>query len=423
MNKCRKCIIALIVILIPLSYSTKFLIGLPDITWINPTLILSVLFCLCTLDIKIDSPSVFIVLMAFFSAIVGYIITPDWKLSLYPLFRESVRLLLCVIFMHVMIYALTKNREYVLKCLSITVCLEFFFSIYLIIGAYSDLGLSGDAREYMRIYLYRQAIWINGDIMIPRPGGTFIESPIYGLFMICSYIILTISRKEYIYDNRLIKTGQYIAMIGAIISLSSQVIAGLAVFWIYPILKQLFVRKQRNIKYIGYTIIGIVCSFYYLLDRTIIKIREINNIDISLIGFSLGERIFHIYYSLQIITDNLLLLLFGIGPGRYGTYLSKIFNVAEDTGIQVVPMDWLAETGMIGLSIIIFWLYNIYYNGKKKYCTLAEAGFFATLISVLFQANWRWECWFFVWALMLSKNNSKVVGGINGQKKNSFYSA
>ena len=116
--------------------------------------------------------------------------------------------------------------------------------------------------------------------------------------------------------------------------------------------------------------------------------------DSDIKGSSGAERMYHMRLGAKLLAENPLAVVTGIGPGRYGDYCEKYGLFPSSTTIQVTPVEWIVEYGVIGSAIIIIWLV---YVGKSAVRTFGNIGIYSLIslvIAVLFQASWKWEGWF-----------------------------
>ena len=68
--------------------------------------------------------------------------------------------------------------------------------------------------------------------------------------------------------------------------------------------------------------------------------------------------------------------------------------------MQVTPAEWLVEYGLLGMVAIIIFLLGIFKGSMRKYGLLGAGAFLALMAVNMFQANWKWEAWFFALAFL-----------------------
>jgi len=100
-------------------------------------------------------------------------------------------------------------------------------------------------------------------------------------------------------------------------------------------------------------------------------------------------------------TEDLGYLLFGMGPGRYGEYVTRDTSFPATTTIQFTAVEWLTEYGLIGASLLSLWLASIYRTARRL-PTLGAIGFSALIVAVQFQANWKSPSFFTALAVLYS---------------------
>jgi hypothetical protein len=391
----------------PLSYALKDLFGLVGVTWVDPTLILGVVvFFLMGLPIKEKTP-LWLIGFAFLSAFTGTFLmraSPDrGKDALNVYYVEPIRLALNIIWFWVSISFLKFDRKFVLRWLAICVAWEFSVACYLY-AAFYDLVPAPDAVTiYMEIYQSRQALhW--GDLSIFRMGGTFIESPPFGLFMFCCFVIfvLALSGSESKIDRRFriwASIGAVCAFLGTVASLSDQVLIALLTLGFTLLLA----HKGRNgiARRLLWSSLLVMLALY-VANAVARKGKSESAYTGDPMGTSIGERSFHARYGLGLFIEQPASIVMGIGPGRYGDYAVRTGYFSSTVTPQCAVIDWAVEYGILGLLVIGVWLFRIGSRAVLGYGIVGAGALAALLIANMFQASWVWEAWFLALAFLYS---------------------
>lgn len=396
--KITRALFALGVLLMPLSYSTKEMLGLSSLVWVNPTLVLGLLAYVLRMTVVKPRGLELLVLVSLISSFVGVLmLQPE---GLQTVIREPSRLALNVVWFRVACSYIRREPGYVLRWLSYSVVLELILAIWLWLGFLNLVPLKFVSAEYVDAFRFKQLVWFDG-IPIQRLLGTFSEGPVFGLFMFSCFVLFVLS---YVTDrdrSKYIRVGMYAAAIGTLGSLADQILLALLLFIVAC--GVYFLRGRRHV-ISAFVVLGLLFSVItpYVFNRITEKIDEVGNVDSSeTIGTSGGERSFHTNYGVKILEENPLAFFVGIGPGRYGEYAEKTGFYPPTVTMQVTVMEWLVEYGLLGLSIICSWLFFVCKHAVSAFGIILGGGtFLALMVAVAFQSNWKWESWFLALAFL-----------------------
>ncbi len=387
-----------------------------NIAWVHPTLVLGFLsFVLVKTPVK-DKMALWVVVYAFLSASVGYFfmaVSPDREnSSLYGIYIEPIRLCLYMIWFWLSVEFLSTRREFVLRWLAISATIQLALASYLYLALYDLVPVPDIVALYLNVYKMRQVVWF-GDTPVYRMAGTFIESPPFGLFMFSCLVVFAtflaggrgVSLQG---DNerRWARLGVAVALIGAIASLSDEVLLAVITFGLFLYFSMRkraakpWMRKSAEILLGSLLLLGIAA---YALPRVMEKWTEAAATkpgEIGTIGEAGGERMFHTRYGLQLLWDNPLAFFTGIGPGRYGDYVVKTGQYPSDVPIQVTPVAWLVEYGAFGTVLILSWLWSITKRAQQTYPVLAIGAGIGLIIANIAQGGWQFDIWFLALAFL-----------------------
>lgn len=388
----------------PFSYGVKLLLGFPDLIWIDPTLILGVLaFLLASGHGK--KTGIWIVGYAFASALIGTMfLAPSFdrgRLATYVVYVEPIRLALNMIWFWTAAEFLRRDSAFCIRWVSASVLLEFCIAAYLYLGLYNLVPLPAPAQLYLDIFKGRQVVWL-GDTPIYRMAGTFDESPLFGLFVFCSFVVLVLYLRWASSDRRTTawaRLGAVVAFIGCIASLSDQVLFALLAFGLVFVLSSLNRRIQNHVRVALLSVLLVFIAFYGI-DRLMTKFRIDSVSSGDTYGQSIGERWFHTRYGLGLFLEDPAAAVSGIGPGRYGDYAVRTGFYPSTVTPQVTPIAWLVEYGLVGCILIYGWLFRIGMRAARTHGWLALGALVALFVADLLQANWCWEFWFLALAFL-----------------------
>jgi hypothetical protein len=398
----------------PLSYALKDIFGLVGVTWIDPTLILGLaVFFLLGLPIKEKIP-LWLIGFAFLSAFAGMFLmsaSPDRgkdRLNVY--YVEPIRLMLNMIWFWVSISFLKSDRKFVLRWLAICVAWEFFIGCYLYAAFYDLVPVPDAVKIYLEIFKSRQAVYW-GDLPIYRMAGTFVESPLFGLFTFCCFVIfvLALSGSESKSDKQFrvwASVGAICAFLGTVASLSDQVLVALLTLGF----TMLLVHKGRNgiAQKLLWSSVMVILALY-LVNAVATKGKSESAYSGNPIGTSIGERSFHARYALGLFIEQPISMIMGIGPGRYGDYAVRTGYFPSTVTPQITVIEWAVEYGFLGLWLIGIWLFRIGSRAVLGYGLIGAGALAALLIANMFQANWLWESWFLALAFLYSSVRAPSV--------------
>lgn len=400
-KRVAKLFFGMAVIFAPLSYAVKFLAGIPDVTWIDPTLVLSALAYALTAERIQERPGWYLVPLAAISMFLGALthkVQPDrFEAAWYVIFREPFQLGLSLLFGWVCIFYFRRERNFAVKCVALSAVLQFIAGVYLYIAMLGLAPVPVDTYEYLRVYAARQTLEF-GIGSIPRMAGTFDESPLFGLFMLSCFAILALE----LFCGRagkksgLVLSGAIVAGMGTIASFSDQVLLGLAVLTV----PMAFRAASRSKSLSRITLLVGLLAAGYVAQRQFEKGLIEAETSGSTSGMSLGERSFHTGYAAKILMEKQTAIFFGIGPGRYGDYAGTTGLFPSTVTPQVTAVEWLIGYGLIGFSGICMWLFGIMLRARLSLGMLGIGAFLGLLAGNMFQARWLWEGWFLALAYL-----------------------
>jgi hypothetical protein len=402
-----KWLYGLALLAMPLSYALKDILALVGVTWVDPTLILGLLvFLLLGLPIK-EKTTLWLIGFAFLSAFIGMFLlrasSDRGRDAFYVYSVEPIRLSLNIVWFWVSIALLKIDRKFVLRWLAICVAWEFSIACYLY-AAFFDLVPVPDAvKVYLEIYKTRQVVYW-GDLPIYRMAGTFIESPIFGLFMFSCFSIFALTLSSLTdKDNRRFRMwvigGAICAFLGTVASISDQTLLGLLILGLTFGLK----RKGSN-RAIGVLIWSSVAIglLFYVANSVATRWKNDSYYTGDPIGNPIAERSFHAKYSMGLLVEQPLSVITGIGPGRYGDYAVRTGYFPSTVTNNFMVLNWMVEYGFLGLLLIGVWLFRVGSHAVLGYGSLGVGALAALLMANMFQASWVWESWFLALAFLYS---------------------
>lgn len=397
-----KWLYGLAVLCMPLSYGVKQLLGL-SVTWINPTLILAFMaFVLLGFPMhgKWESG---LVVYAFVGALVGWWLMPTAfdrdHSALYTVLLEPIRLALNFVWFWMCVRMLRTNAGFVVRCVVASALIESAVAIVLYAALLGYLDLGSAPTVFLEIYKLRQTLWF-GATPVYRMAGTYFESPPFGLFMFCCFVILLLTKTE----NQEVLRKVAVAVVFALLlaSLADQVLVAAGVFG--------FVYLRNSDRISARLKVALVLALLVISIYT--SVRVIRKYDHGVatsqgdvLGSSGAERMFHSQYAVGLLAENPAAVLFGIGLGRYGDYVVRTGMFPSSVGIQVAWMQWLVELGVVGLLLLVSWICSIAVSAWSTFRWTGVAAVLALLLAVLFQANWLWEPWFLALAVLACSTN------------------
>ena len=312
--------------------------------------------------------------------------------------REPFQLGLCLLWFWVCILYFRKEREFAVKCVALSALFQFIVATYCYAAILKGfVPVPAVTYNYLLAYATRQALYV-GDNSIPRMAGTFDESPLFGLFMLSCFVVLILHLvKDHVGRGRgWVIAGSIAAGIGVIASFSDQVLLGLAVLLVPLAFQTIKLGKSAQ----RVAIVICLVSAGYVVEHSIAKSLSEAQTSVSIYGKSLGERAFHAGYAMTILTEEQSAIFFGIGPGRYGDYVSTTGIFPSTVTPQVMPVEWAIGYGLIGFIAISAWLFQIFRRARLSLGILGIGAFAGLIVGNLFQARWLWEGWFFALAYL-----------------------
>ena len=405
-----RALFALALVLMPLSYATKLMLQVPDMTWVNPTLVLSIVITLiyCWRE-KFNIFALLVVGAAFISALIGiFFCSPE---DLYSVFREPVRLLLNILWFMVCIWMIRMDRRFVIKWLSISVSVQIFIAVWLFLAWYDMTWVPDPVRAYIDKTRLSQVSYL-GSVAFPRLSGTFTEGPPFGLFMLSAFFIFFLAKYVGQESSIWINGGLLFSSIGILGALSDQIFLALVVALGIVLLFRIKIRKFSKLLVFFVTMLLAITPFAW--DRVQHKLEQMGHSPESAYGTSFGERAFHARNGLRILSDNPARLLFGIGPGRYGEYAKEegVFPVTVTP--QVTAIEWIVGYGVFGFFFISIWIASIASSAFKNFGKAGVGILLGLLLANGFQANWLWESWFLAMAFLSAGRGSAMASTNEG---------
>jgi len=313
---------------------------------------------------------------------------------------DPVALTLNLVWFWVCTIYFVNEPEYATQWLSVSVICQLAIGIYLYFAMFGLLPASESVNSFLADYRNRQVLWFSGG-GIPRMGGTFNESPLFGLFMLSGFAVLSLELRRRQPGSRgvgLIWTGVIAAAIGTICSFSDQVLIAASI-----LVGALGWNRLRRSGWVRHLVL---VSMLTLVGFNISRIYFKNTVEatngIYVYGESFGQRKYNPQYGLKILAEQPLAVFWGVGPGRFGDYAAEDGMYREESTIQpgVTVIEWLVGYGLIGLVAIAGWLYAI---GKQAWIGFGGLGLtvlFALLLGNMFQLRWLWESWFMALAYL-----------------------
>lgn len=389
------------IVLIPATYAVKDAFGLSAtiVHWVDPTLILTIPIILLARPAFRPISSSLLALYCWVAAIIGaaLLAPPD----IYTELREPFRLTLCITWFWACCHFCRRREDLVLRWLAVSVAIQ------LALGALLELVALGwwtrwvppTLEYYEKLYLYRQSIWAGGHI-IPRMGGTFIESPPFGLFMFSALSVFVAARLIRGLRAPSIKLGILASVAGLIASLSDQILVAFVVMVAGALLSSK--RLKKSVATAAALALLASALIAPIALRLVAKAKKLSAPSELVLGQSASERVFHAKYSLKILSNQPISILFGVGPGRYGQYAARTGIFPPTVVPQVTPVAWLIGYGLLGTLIFAAFLMSVLRPRLRPGRPLRAWLLLSLLLANGFQANWKWEGWFlalaYLWA-------------------------
>lgn len=399
---------ALATIALPFTYASKELLGDLRATWVDPTMVLGVgILALVGWRLR-RRPGWFLIVLAFMSAVAGWSLHrvepgrghADW----FVVLRDPISLALCLVWFWVCIIFFVREREFAVRWLAIGVIFQLALAVYLYLAIFQLVPMTGPVQTFTQDYRAGQTLWV-GALGIPRMGGTFQESPLFGLYMLSCFVILTLEWTQRRGGRRSfwLSAGEVASALGVLASLSTQV---LLAFGLFLILLSLRYARARAAWRVGALVVGVVAAVF--AGRVLHRNMQSGTVVPVYLG-SVPERSFHARYALRIIEGQPTALLLGIGPGRYGDYAAATGLFPSTVTPQTMAVEWLLGYGALGLGAICFWLYGIGVRAWRYLGIAGLAAFLSLLAGDMFQARWLWEAWFMALAYLYASGAYPVL--------------
>lgn len=407
----REWLIIIALLLSPLSYVVKLVYDLP-FPWIDPTLLIGAAAALLpqwslpASDRRLRSVVVCTVLFLGVYWLSATVAVTNARFSSAEPFREPIRTTLGVLLCLGCIRA-WRDRSALRRAAVIVgwvAAAEVVIAAYLLIGLAFNLPMPAQWRAYEEAYWFRQAFYA-GKIVWPRLGGTFVEAPPFGLYVLGALIVRSFARRAAHPGQPPIR-GRWLDAIlwaGLAGSLSSQVLIG-AMLWGFSFAGfDLFVRRRPTWKHAA-ALFVLVTLFSAGVYKKYLESRQPGPVFKS----SVGERREHTIRAWHTFLDNPVL---GVGPGQYGEIAMRQSFSLYDRRVspQFVVPELLADTGVLGLAAAVVMVASIF---GVLLATRSYAAVSATVGLVVadgFQANWRWPMAFIAVAVLLVVSAPQVV--------------
>lgn len=392
--------IVVMLVMMPMSFSVKLMLGISGITWINPALLVSIFVAMYLRPHVTPISTLLVVLASFVTATAAGILFEP--LSVYSIFREPIKIALGMVWFLVAKSAWELDAQFVEKWLSITVLLQLLFAIYLWLGLAGYVPLILVHEEFVKEYQFKQIISF-GNIVFQRLLGTFFEGPPFGLFMFCVFVVLMTRSLFVPASNKWRRYGIIASLVGVVGSFSDQVYLGFLIF--LGGLSVVWLREKAVLSAVAVLFAGIVLAVSLnLFDRLWTKADQIGEVTgADSLNLSGVGRSFHALNSLSILSENPIALVTGIGPGRYGEYIARAGLGPPSTTMQVTVLEWLVEFGPVGSAIILVWLGSIGRGAWNAYGWMGVVCLTSLMVANAFQATWKWEAWFFALAFFAAR--------------------
>lgn len=405
---------SLAVVVIPIGVASKFLLGLDDVTWIDPTLVLSIASMAVLLprwgdflgaDLRLLTIGAAILAAAsLVCAFSGFLLRPTP--SLYNAIREPLRLWLNLCWFLLSAWFLRNRPRVVLCCSGIAVAFALCTGVYLDLVVFGIAPAPQLVVSYARIYFLRQTVWF-GYTPIPRMSGLYFEGPPFGLFMFSMLVVLFVLRRD---GFRSKGSGRSIALatLGTILALADQVLLG-ALVSLAVCLPALGKKNAHALRFaMLFVIVGLGCfEAYSISAKNGTSAFEIGS---NINGNSVGERSFHLRYGLSLLQSNPSATLLGIGPGRYGEYVAETGNFPDTESMQTSEAEVLVEWGVLGSFVWLVLFVCVMTRAWAAHHMLGIGLLFGVIIADSFQANWKHEAVFLAIATLCSPRCTNPTG-------------
>lgn len=400
------------VIFFPASYALKFILDL-ETTWVDPAFVTGAL-ALAIYVIRrkgrialtpgerrtATAAGVFLLVycIAGLLALLRYVCTYHGIApTTYACVRHPAWLALCVALFYLVLVAANDRRFYqsILRLFVWVGIGELLLALYTLAALARGWYLPQTWAAYMEAYYWRQAVYQGGAI-IPRLGGTFLEAPIYGLFMLCALVSNLLLLR--LGARRLYKVTLALLLLGTIGSLSDQVLLGLAALPVFVFLPGLVRHtRRRPLALVGGMMVVIGLATW--VGLSIHRKSQLESPQLRVGGQSMSERVYHAAYGLDRAEEHPLI---GIGPGMYGYYVEKTGFFPHTATVMFTLPEILAETGVIGLaSFLIFVSLTGWWLWRRR-DGIGFGAFVSLLAASSLQSNWKWGFLYFTFGLVIA---------------------
>ncbi len=186
----------------PLSYTIKIVYDL-RVTWVDPTLVLGAAAAMLPpwswggVDPQLRKLAVTAFLFLGTYWLAATVAAAEWRYPDNEVYREPTRTalaaLLCVACIRVVRRPSALCRT--ASVLGWVAVVEVVIAVYLLVGWALGLPLPSAWRAYQELYWARQSIYA-GMFVWPRLGGTFIEAPPFGLYVLGALVVLRLARRS-----------------------------------------------------------------------------------------------------------------------------------------------------------------------------------------------------------------------------------
>ena len=400
----REWLIIIAIVMSPLSYVIKLVYNLP-FTWVDPTLVVGALasllppwsFSLPEQHLRRVAVCAAFFLGVYWLSAVASIAAAQF-VGAEP-FREPVRtalgMLLCMGCIRAWRDRSALRRAAVV--LGWVAAAEVLFAAYLLIGFALSLPMPVEWRAYQEAYWFRQAFYA-GEIVWPRLGGTFVEAPPFGVYVLGALIVLLFARRA-VPRTLPAMPGRWmdaILWIGLAGSVSAQVLIGTMIWGFLFTSFDLYVRRRPTWRHVAATLV-LLTLFSGGLYRKYLESKH-SGPDI---GTSVGERRAHTARVWHTFLEHPVL---GVGPGQYGEVaMRESFSLFDPrVSPQFAAAELLADTGALGLGAALVMVGSILYALLQARGYAAVSALAGLIVADGFQANWRWPMVFIAIAVLLS---------------------
>ena len=396
------------IIVMPISVASKSLLGLSSVTWVDPTLVLSLaaMFMLIPRwgdfllgELRLITLGCFIIATtALICAFSGLLLRP--ATFVYSTLREPLRLWLNLNWMLISCWFLIHKPRLVNRYSVIAIAFALSTGIYMDLVVFGLAPAPPSVVTYMRLYFLRQAIAING-LPIPRMGGLFVEAPPFGLFMFSMLATLCVIRRNG-FRTRWGIFGITLAAVGVLLSMADQVLLGalLSLLLCLPILGKGHTRFMWVIT-LG---LAITLGAFEVRSLALKQIYSGSKIATEVNGSSIGERSFHFHYGISLLQDTPAATILGIGPGRYGEYAAETGNYPDTVNMQTSEPEILVEWGIVGSLVWLILFSCTTIHVWRMHRILGIGLILGLVVADSFQANWKYESVFLAIATLCASH-------------------